>query len=193
VHGAIQESEHVFMTNGFDYCLEDPVKILEIGFGTGLNTLLAAVRGFQDSRQIFYTAIEKYPLHDKIVKVLNYPEFTGENSKMIFEKIHSSEWGKVSKINKNFNLIKICCDLVKESIEGCFNLIFFDAFGPDKQPEMWTKDVFNKVSTVTTTKGILVTYSAKGEVKRNLESCGFNVSRLPGPPGKREMIRAIKS
>jgi tRNA U34 5-methylaminomethyl-2-thiouridine-forming methyltransferase MnmC len=193
VHGAIQESEHVFMANGFDFCSEDPVKIFEIGFGTGLNGLLTAVRGIRDSRQIFYTAIEKYPLQDKIVKVLNYPEFTGRNGKMIFEKIHSCEWGKVSKISKNFNLIKICCDLVNESIDGCFNLIFFDAFGPEKQPEMWTAEIFKKISAVTATKGILVTYSAKGEVKRNLESGGFNVSRIPGPPGKREMIRAIKS
>ncbi len=193
IHGAVQESEHVFMKNGFDFCTEDPVKILEIGFGTGLNALLTAIRSLDASREVFYTAIEKYPLQDKIVKVLNYPEFAGDKGKRIFEKIHSCGWGKFSRIRQNFILIKISFDLLKDRMNGCYNLVYFDAFGPDKQPEMWTKDVFEKISAVTAAGGILVTYSAKGAVKRNLEYCGFKVSRLPGPPGKREMIRAIKS
>ncbi len=154
--------------------------------------MLTAVKGIDGKREIFYTAIEKYPLQNEIVKVLNYSLFTGEKGKMIFDEIHLCEWGKIHKICNNFNLIKVNCDLLKDNIGGCFNLVFFDAFGPDKQPEMWTKDVFNKISGITATGGILVTYSAKGEVKRNLEGCGFKVSRLPGPPGKREMIRAIK-
>ena len=192
IYGAVQESVHVFIRNGFDYCNEDPVKILEVGLGTGLNALLTAVRSHGGTRQIFYTGIEKYPLQNEIVKVLNYPLFTGENGKVIFDEIHACEWGKMYSICDNFNLTKINGDLLKENIEGCFNLVFFDAFGPDKQPEMWTGDVFKKISGITTNGGILVTYSAKGEVKRNLEESGFKVSRIPGPPGKREMIRAIK-
>jgi tRNA U34 5-methylaminomethyl-2-thiouridine-forming methyltransferase MnmC len=155
--------------------------------------LLTAIRSFDGKREIFYSAIEKYPLQNKIVKVLNYPLFTGEKGKRIFDEIHSCEWGKIHKICNNFNLIKINGDFLKYRIDGCFNLIFFDAFGPDKQPEMWTEDIFKKVSGITATLGILVTYSAKGEVKRNLESNGFKVNRIPGPPGKREMIRAIKT
>jgi len=192
IYGAVQESLHVFIRNGFDYCNEDPVKILEVGLGTGLNALLTAVRSHGGTRQIFYTGIEKYPLQNEIVKVLNYPLFTGENGKVVFDEIHACEWGKMHSICDNFNLTKINGDLLKENIEGCFNLVFFDAFGPDKQPEMWTGDVFKKISGITTNGGILVTYSAKGEVKRNLEESGFKVSRIPGPPGKREMIRAIK-
>jgi len=193
IHGAVQESEHVFIKNGFDVCDENPVTLFEAGFGTGLNALFTAIRGLGTGKEIFYTAIEKYPLDNEIVKVLNYPAFAGEKGKMIFDQIHSCEWGKLHKIVTGFYLTKIEGDLVNDTITGSYNLVYFDAFAPDKQPEMWTKDVFRKISQVTAANGIFVTYSAKGDVKRNLEGSGFRVSRLPGPPGKRHMIRAIKS
>jgi tRNA U34 5-methylaminomethyl-2-thiouridine-forming methyltransferase MnmC len=190
--GAISESEHVFIRNGFCFCTEDQVNIFEVGFGTGLNALLTAIKAMDGKKEVFYTAIEKYPVENEIVKMLNYPSFTGETGRRIFDEIHSCEWGKSHRICENFSLIKINGDLTKEQPEGFFNLIYFDAFGPDKQPEMWSMNVFNKISRITSVNGIFVTYSAKGEVKRNLEGCGFKVSRIPGPPGKREMIRAIK-
>jgi len=193
VHGAIQESEHVFLKNGYDFCKNEPLNILEIGFGTGLNALLTALRAISGNRKVNYMAIEKYPVENKIVKVLNYPLFTGLKGKEIFNEIHSCEWGKNIDICNNFCINKIHGDLLTERLSGYFNMVYFDAFGPDKQPEMWTKNILMKISQVTAENGIFVTYSAKGEVRRNLAACGFRVFRLPGPPGKREMLRAIKT
>jgi tRNA U34 5-methylaminomethyl-2-thiouridine-forming methyltransferase MnmC len=192
IHGAVQESTIVFIRNGFEYCQADPVNILEIGFGTGLNALLTAEKCINTKRKAFYTSIEKNPLKENLTNKLNHWTFAGEKGKQIFDSIHSSKWGFFEKITENFDLKKLKCDLISEDIEGRFDLIYFDAFSPDKQPEMWTRDVFMKLTEVTVSKGILVTYSAKGEVKRILKSCGFNIDLLPGPPGKREMIRAIK-
>jgi len=192
IHGAVQESMIVFIRNGFEYCQANPVNILEIGFGTGLNALLTAVKCINTNRKTIYTSIEKNPLTENLINKLNHWSFAGEKGKQIFDSIHSSEWGFFKKITENFNLKKLKCDLLRDDIEGKFDLIYFDAFGPDKQPEMWTWNVFMKLAEVTASKGILVTYSAKGEVKRILKSCGFKISLLPGPPGKREMIRAVK-
>jgi tRNA U34 5-methylaminomethyl-2-thiouridine-forming methyltransferase MnmC len=192
VHGAVQESQFIFIDNGFDFCKTDPVSILEIGFGTGLNALLTAVRGYNGNREINYSSIEKYPLDEKTTNSLNHYKFAGEKGKEIFQIIHSSPWNIEVSICRNFNLKKIKADFTKEPVSGKYDLIYFDAFGPDKQPEMWTRDLFSGIAAVTNKNGILVTYSAKGEVKRNLKSCGFDVTLLPGPPGKRQMIRAVK-
>jgi tRNA U34 5-methylaminomethyl-2-thiouridine-forming methyltransferase MnmC len=192
VHGAVQESKFIFIKNGFDFCEADPLFILEIGFGTGLNALLTAVRSTAGTRGVNYTSIEKHPLDYKMISSLNHHEFAGENGKEIFDHIHSSPWNTSVKICRNFNLRKIETDFTKEQLSGRYNLIYFDAFGPDKQPEMWTSEMFSGISAVTDKNGILVTYSAKGEVKRSLKACGFDVTLIPGPPGKRQMIRAVK-
>jgi len=192
VHGAVQESNHIFIRNGFMASRANPVRILEIGFGTGLNALLTAVVSKAEGREVIYTSIEKYPVPAEILGSLNHNEFAGENGKELFQLIHSAEWNKKVKISQNFTLEKIHADLTETALTGLYDLIYFDAFGPDKQPEMWTREIFSRISNVTVTNGILVTYSAKGEVKRSLKSCGFNVSLLPGPPGKRQMIRAFK-
>jgi tRNA U34 5-methylaminomethyl-2-thiouridine-forming methyltransferase MnmC len=192
VHGAVQESNHIFISNGFGYCKADPVSILEIGFGTGLNAFLTAVISNKGTREVFYTSIEKYPLDTEIISLLNHYKFAGENSREIFQIIHSVPWNISVNISKNFTLKKIEADFTKERLTGKYDLIYFDAFGPDKQPEMWTKELFSEISDITNKNGVFVTYSAKGEVKRNLKACGFDVMLLPGPPGKRQMIRAIK-
>jgi tRNA U34 5-methylaminomethyl-2-thiouridine-forming methyltransferase MnmC len=192
IHGAVQESSFIFTGNGFGACDADPVFILEVGFGTGLNALLTAIKALNDPRQVFYTSLEKYPLEKELIGSLNYYRFAGEGGKMIFNNIHDSEWNKMVKITPNFSLMKIKTDLTLHKPEGLYDLIYFDAFGPDKQPEMWTPEIFSSISAVTRKNGILVTYSAKGEVKRNLKANGFEVSLLPGPPGKRQMIRAVK-
>lgn len=191
-HGAVQESEFIFINNGFRFCKTDPVSILEIGFGTGLNALLTAIESLDDNRKVYYNSLEKYPLDKEILNSLNYHEFAGVNGKEIFHLIHSSPWNADVVINKNFTLKKTETDLTKEKPSGSYDLIYFDAFGPDKQPEMWTKEIFAGIAAITKKDGILVTYSAKGEVKRTLRACGFNVSLIPGPPGKRQMIRAVK-
>jgi tRNA U34 5-methylaminomethyl-2-thiouridine-forming methyltransferase MnmC len=192
VHGACQESTFIFIRNGFDFCEADPLSILEVGFGTGLNALLTAIRSRAGSREVNYTSLENHPLDNKIILSLNHHEFAGENGKEIFHLIHSSPWNVSVNICRNFNLKKIETDFTKSRPSGKYDLIYFDAFGPDKQPEMWTREMFTGISAVTNRNGILVTYSAKGEVKRSLKACGFNVTLLPGPPGKRQMIRAVK-
>jgi tRNA U34 5-methylaminomethyl-2-thiouridine-forming methyltransferase MnmC len=192
VYGAVQESKFIFVKNGFDFCKADPINIFEAGFGTGLNALLTAVRCLKGKREVFYTSIEKYPLADEIITLLNYPLFTGKEAQNIFKCIHESGWNKMQNICVNFNLRKIKGDITSYHLTGCYDLIYFDAFSPDKQPEMWSSNVFTKISGITAENGIFITYSVKGDVKRNLKSCGFDVHILPGPPGKRHILRAIK-
>jgi tRNA U34 5-methylaminomethyl-2-thiouridine-forming methyltransferase MnmC len=192
INGAVQESNHIFIKNGFEVCKADPVGILEIGFGTGLNALLTALKCMSGKKEVNYTSIEKYPLGEWIIKSLNHSEYAGENAKEVFQMIHAAPWNISVNICKNFNLKKIETDFTADPLSGRYDLIYFDAFGPDKQPEMWTKDVFEKIASVTKRNGMLVTYSAKGEVKRTLTACGFDVTLLPGPPGKRQMISAVK-
>ena len=193
IHGAIQESEHVFVKNGFDFAGSDPLYIFEAGFGTGLNALLTAIRNLKSKRRVIYTAYDKYPVDATILKSLNYHSFFGPEGSEIFRLIHASEWGKKGIIGYNFEIIKVKGDIVKDPILGRYGLIYFDAFGPDKQPEMWTTEVLGKIARITVKDGIFVTYSSKGDVKRRLRECGFRVSLLPGPPGKRHIIRAVKS
>jgi tRNA U34 5-methylaminomethyl-2-thiouridine-forming methyltransferase MnmC len=191
-HGAVQESSLVFIKYGLDFCKEDPVKIFEVGFGTGLNALLSCMYSMQYGRKVNYTSIEKYPLDESLIISLNHNEFAGEYGKQIFSRIHNARWGRIEVINNHFCLEKIEFDLTREIPEGTFHVIFFDAFGPEKQPEMWTPEIFEKIASITLPRGILVTYSSKGDVKRALRSVGFKVQLLPGPPGKRQMIRAVK-
>jgi tRNA U34 5-methylaminomethyl-2-thiouridine-forming methyltransferase MnmC len=144
------------------------------------------------NRVVNYTSIEKFPISENIIRILNHHQFAGEKGKVIYNFIHATPWNISVNICKNFNLKKIKGDFIVEPPSGRFDLIYFDAFGPDKQPEMWTKEIFAGIAANTNKNGILVTYSAKGEVKRNLKACGFDVTLLPGPPGKRQMIRAVK-
>lgn len=192
IHGALQESLYIFIGCGLRFSREEAVNILEVGFGTGLNALLTAIDSTSVTRKIQYTTLEKYPLAADLLSKLNYSGFTGPEGSIVFKKIHDAEWNTRVIISNNFILEKIKMDLVTDPVNGKYNLIYFDAFGPDKQPELWRRQVFEKIAEVTASGGILTTYSAKGEVKRNLIACGFEVSMLPGPPGKRQIIRAIK-
>lgn len=192
VHGAVQESEHIFLKAGFDTCRADPVNILEAGFGTGLNALLTAVRSLAVSRQVYYTSLEKFPLGDGVMKSLNHSLYAGAEGSRIADAIRMAPWGEMTPIYGNFNLLKKKADLLSEVLEGSYDLIYFDAFGPGKQPEMWSRQIFEKIAAVTVSGGILVTYSCKGEVKRTLRAVGFSVEMLPGPPGKRHIMRAVK-
>jgi tRNA U34 5-methylaminomethyl-2-thiouridine-forming methyltransferase MnmC len=192
IHGAVQESTFIFINTGFRFCKADPLNIFEVGFGTGLNALLTAIISKAGERVVNYTAIEKHPLNKSVTSTLNHHLFAGEEGQKISESIHSSPWNVQVNICNNFNLKKIYGDFIAESPSGMYDLIYFDAFGPDKQPEMWTIGIFNRIAAMTIKSGILVTYSAKGEVKRNLKASGFEVTVLPGPPGKRQITRAIK-
>jgi tRNA U34 5-methylaminomethyl-2-thiouridine-forming methyltransferase MnmC len=192
IHGAVQESEHIFIKAGYEKCNADPVHIFEAGFGTGLNALLTAVRSITDKKEVFYTSVEKYPVSNDLIKSLNHYEYAGPDGKRVFELIHSSPWGEMQSICNKFNLLKQEGDLTDFIPTHPIDLVYFDAFGPDKQPSMWTMEIFRNIASSMRSGGTLVTYSAKGEVKRNLRSVGFNVKLLPGPPGKREIICANK-
>jgi tRNA U34 5-methylaminomethyl-2-thiouridine-forming methyltransferase MnmC len=193
IHGAISESEFIFINCGLDYSGANPVRIFEAGFGTGLNALLSAVYSLAHDREIFYTSIEKYPVNSETINSLNYADLVKSEDNKLFEKIHACKWDVPEMVTRNFTLLKIKGDLITDEIPGNFDLIYFDAFGPDKQPEIWTDAVFRKISASTLPNGILVTYSVKGEVQRILKNNGFDVRLLPGPPGKRQILRALKN
>lgn len=191
VHGAIQESEHIFIKNGLLSLNLKEIRILEAGFGTGLNVLLTLLNAKERSLTIHYTSVEKYPLAHSDAMDLNYGKITGNEE--IFSKIHSAPWEIYSEISDRFFLRKTEADLKSYVPDERYDLIYFDAFGPDKQPGVWSEEIFNRFSNALPSGGLFLTYSAKGIVKRNLRSAGFVVTLLPGPPGKRHITRAIKS
>lgn len=192
VHGAIQESQHVFIRHGLNLFSERKcVKIFEIGFGTGLNALLSLDFAVAHRMNVDYYAIEKYPLDESVYGRLNYANAIGGYG-FEYTLMHEAEWGGRTSIADAFNLTKIKADLTNSNIGNGYDLVYQDAFAPDKQPEMWTADVFEKLYEAMSKCGVLVTYSAKGQVRRNMQAAGFTVERLPGPPGKREMLRACK-
>jgi len=191
-HGARQESEYVFINKGLDFFLkQNPTKsvsILEIGFGTGLNALLTAQKSIADLISVNYTTLETHPVPSDIWKTLNY-----SLNDLVFEDIHNASWNEWITIHPTFKLFKnqISLQQVVFSVKQ-FDVIFFDAFAPNKQPEMWTYEMLEKIYQAMNPNGIFVTYCAKGQLKRDLKSLGMRVESLPGPPGKREMVRAIK-
>ena len=191
-YGAITESKHIFIGAGLASLTSRNISILEVGFGTGLNALLTALYAGEHKIRVTYTSLEKYPLDPEIVQQLNYGMLTGSNGTELFEAIHSAPWGAPVMITEWFSLKKMQADLTADDPEGLFDLVFFDAFGPDKQPEIWTEEVMRRIAAVTRPGSVFVTYSAKGSLKRMLRALGFDVTLLPGPPGKRVMTRAVK-
>jgi tRNA U34 5-methylaminomethyl-2-thiouridine-forming methyltransferase MnmC len=193
IHGALQESSHIFIREGYKHTREFPVHIFEAGFGTGLNAFLTYLASEEEGRSVCYTAIEKYPLEDPVTRLLNYPEKTDPAKAEIFYAIHHAPWGQKIRISEHFTLSKIQGDLLELQVkDASFDLVYFDAFGPEVQPELWTEEIFRKVYLSMKEGAILVTYSVKGSVKRALKAAGFSIAKLPGPPGKREMMRATK-
>ena len=190
--GALTESKHIFINAGLASLSGDTVSILEVGFGTGLNALLTALFAGEHNVSVSYTSLEKYPLEPSVVRQLNYGDLAGSNGPELFEAIHQAPWGNAADITEWFSLNKILTDLTTEDPRGIYDLVYFDAFGPDKQPEMWTEEVISRIAAVTRSGSVFVTYSAKGSLKRMLRSFGFDATLLPGPPGKRVMTRAAK-
>jgi tRNA U34 5-methylaminomethyl-2-thiouridine-forming methyltransferase MnmC len=195
VHGAIQESLHVFMRMGFDEAQKhrQALRILEIGFGTGLNawlTLLAA-----GNAKVHYTSLEAYPVDPQQATQLNYASHEGaQGDAALFAQMHEAAWNEAVPLTAGFTLQKMHCTLHAFVPEpGAFDLIYFDAFAPRVQPELWTQEVFEKMYFALATGAILTTYCAKGQVRRNIQAAGFMVERLQGPPGKREMLRGRKA
>jgi tRNA U34 5-methylaminomethyl-2-thiouridine-forming methyltransferase MnmC len=193
IHGAIQESGHIFMREGFDKIQAFPVSIFEAGFGTGLNAFLTFLASEGKAGSIFYTAIENYPVEEKITLSLNYPELINPAKAEVFRAMHNAPWNKEINLSRHFTLLKIKEDLCKIQLpETAYDLVYFDAFSPAVQPELWTEEIFRKLFTSMKAGAFLVTYSVKGSVTRALTTVGFIVEKLPGPPGKRAMTRATK-
>ncbi|TSA23637.1 MAG: SAM-dependent methyltransferase [Bacteroidetes bacterium] len=196
-YGAVQESEYVFIKQGLLAVGEevDPVEVFEVGFGTGLNALLALFTAKAQRREVRYTAVELHPLGREVWERLNYPEVLSDpDAGKWFRKIHEAPWEDPCRIEQHFRLTKIEGDLrLLPILESAFQIVFFDAFSPDVQPHLWSREIFGKMFRILRPGGILVTYSCKGEVKRALKEAGFTTEKLPGPPGKREILRAWKS
>lgn len=191
MHGAETEAIHVFISNGFRYVLEnnlrqEKLRVLEAGFGSGLNAWLTMREAGEMGVSVDYTGIELYPVELSVIKDTSYAAYTG------FSELHQSAWNTATAITPQFTLTKLDTDLSFLNIDTTFDLVYFDMFSPDVRPELWSTEVFSLIYERMRDYGVLVTYSAKGDVKRALRAAGFEVSRLPGAPGKRHMLRAVK-
>jgi tRNA U34 5-methylaminomethyl-2-thiouridine-forming methyltransferase MnmC len=194
-YGAIQESNHVFIHSGLLPLLkkQDKISILELGFGTGLNVLLTW-KNIADIEKasIDYHSFDVFPLPKDVLNACAYNEWL-QIPVEISQNILMSEWDKIIKVDSSFNLKKSFKDILTENLpKNYFDIIYFDAFSPESQPELWSTSLFEKIYESMTNQAVLVTYCAKGEVKRILKKIGFSLESLPGPPGKREMTRATK-
>ncbi|MGK0387360.1 MAG: tRNA U34 5-methylaminomethyl-2-thiouridine-forming methyltransferase MnmC [Maribacter sp.] len=194
IHGAIQETQHVFIDAGLDYQAQQKseVSILEIGWGTGLNSYMTLLESDKRKLPIHYTTIEAYPISLKQAKGLNYAENLQQEDPQSFLQLHELEWEKAHAISPFFNFTKYQMLFEKIDFNNQFDIIYFDAFAPNAQAEFWEEDFLSKMYQSLQKGGILVTYCAKGSFKRALKAAGFTVESIPGPPMKREMVRAIK-
>lgn len=192
IFGAITESKYIFIDKGLNYSIANPVKVLEIGFGTGLNAFLTLIECLKNNKPIIYESIELFPLITELARNLNYAELINPLYAKYFIQLHECKWNENITIIPGFCFKKIYGNVTEIEIPLGFDVVFFDAFSPEKQPELWSEGVFSKIHKAMNQGGILTTYCAKGEVKRLLKDMGFKVELLSGPPGKRHIIRAIK-
>lgn len=194
-HGAIQESVHVFIEAGLRYIsgrLErrDTLRIFEMGFGTGLNAFLTAIEVKKTKTNIHYTAVETAPLSLQEAGKLNYTQVLSYEE--LFQQLHQCNWNAEVQLSDCFSITKLHTDLAAFQSFHLYHLIFYDAFAPSAQPELWTQEVFEKLFAMLEPNGVLVTYCSKSDVRRAMQAAGFMVEKLPGPKGKREMVRATQ-
>lgn len=192
-HGAIQESMHVFIEAGLRYQLqrtEGPLNILEMGFGTGLNALLTWLE--PGGRLIRYESLEAFPIDMEMASQLNYGSALADpTAARKLQQLHEAPWNQWVQPDDLFHLQKHQVKLAEFESNEQYDLIYFDAFAPGAQPDLWTESIFRKLFGYTKPGGVLVTYCSKGDVRRAMQAAGFQIEKIPGPPGKREMIRAI--
>jgi len=199
-HGAIQEANHVFIKHGLYHLCHserseeslENLSILEIGFGTGLNAFITLLEAEKLKVNINYVGVEAYPISSEELSALNYADLLSKENEDIFKKLHHFSWEENHLINNYFSITKRRHFFEDINDIEKYNLIYFDAFGARVQPELWTETIFKIMYKALKPKGVLVTYSAKGSVRRAMQSVGFTVERLDGPPGKREMLRSCK-
>jgi tRNA U34 5-methylaminomethyl-2-thiouridine-forming methyltransferase MnmC len=195
IHGAIQEAIHIYINAGFNYLIDKKsLNVLEVGFGTGLNTFLTYREGLNNVVEVNYSSIEAYPLSKEDIEPLNYLQQlnASEIETQVFNEMHQIEWNKENKLTDQFVLRKLEMLLQDFDEKEVYDVVYFDAFGPRVQTELWEVPILQLMYEALLPKGILVTYCAKGSVKRALKEVGFIIENIPGPPGKREMTRAIK-
>lgn len=194
VNGALQESIHVFIDAGLERLNKSDIRLLEVGFGTGLNALLTLKRVEEKTaiKQLTYFSFEPFPLKWSLVESLNYGELVWCERKEYFDQLHLAAWEEPVTITNRFVLHKRGEDINHALLPDQIDLIYFDAFAPEKQPEMWSQALFDKLFAVAAPGAVIVTYCAKGEVRRMMQSAGFSMQRLPGPPGKRHMLLGEK-
>lgn len=192
-HGAIQEAKHVFIKNGFEQFSQPVLSILEIGFGTGLNTFITFLEALKSEIKINYVGVEAYPVDFNEIAQMNYvKELQATEFESVFQEMHDKAWNVNVKISEDFYLNKRQQFFNEINDVEVFDLIYFDAFGYRVQPELWSTEIFKKMFNALKPGGKLVTYAARGVVKRSMIEVGFTVEKLAGPPGKREMFRASK-
>jgi tRNA U34 5-methylaminomethyl-2-thiouridine-forming methyltransferase MnmC len=192
--GAIQEAKHVFIKSGLSLLKDKSVSILEIGFGTGLNAFITFLEAIKSIQNINYVGVEAFPVEFDIIEKLNYvSELEALEYQSVFNEIHQSNWDVENKITSYFNLTKRNQKFEDISDSEKYNLIYFDAFGFDVQPELWSEEIFKRMYDALLPGGILVTYACRTSIKKAMLNIGFRVEKLPGAPGKREMLRAIKN
>lgn len=193
--GARGESMHVFIREGLEHWLSEnqasEIKILEIGLGTGLNAFLTAQFANQRNQKIHFTSLEPFPIEKDIYENLNY--FGSSEEKQFLKDIHDSTWEKPVGINTHFELLKLPSKLEDFASSNSFHIIYFDAFAPSKQPEVWSLENLKKCHSLLEKGGVLTTYCAQGQFKRNLAEAGFEVETLQGAMGKKEMVRGVKN
>lgn len=192
-HGSIQEANHVFIKNGIESIEKFEISVLEVGFGTGLNAILTYDYAKCNNKKITYFGLESFPLSKEIITQLNYKDEIPGFDLAVFSKMHKSTWNIENEIDSYFSLNKIHETLQKFTTKDKFDVIYYDAFGPRAQKEMWEKSLFEKLFAMLNEGGKLVTYCAMGQFKRDLKSCGYTVICVPGPPGKREMTIGYKN
>ena len=189
-YGAVNESVHIFIESGLKHCQKNPVSILEIGFGTGLNALLTLNESILTNRVVSYYSLEKYPLAKNEWRSLNYSGMDEIENSHLFENLHELDWDSWHSLNDTFRLYKEKVDLLTFRTSLKFDLIYFDAFSPNVQPELWSEKIFENMHECLNPGGLLLSYSVKGTVKRALKSAGFTTELIPGPKGKRVIMRA---
>ncbi len=191
--GALTEARHVYIDMALRAANKPDARVLEIGFGTGLNTFLTLLASQREGWHIDYTSFELYPLTPEQAQQLDYPRLIAPEATLLFEQLHRCQWDEAVPISPHFTLCKRHADFTHTDLVDTYDVVYFDAFAPEKQPEMWSEAIFQKLFDYLSSGGILTTYCAKGEIRRRLQACGFRVERLPGPPnGKREILRATK-
>lgn len=192
-HGAIQEAYHVFIKNGFSLFEGRPISILEIGFGTGLNCFITYLEAQKSNQKIDYVGVEAYPVEKEEALLMNYPKEISKSETPMFLQMHESSWEQKTSLSDNFTLTKRKQFFQDISDENAFDLIYFDAFGFRVQPELWSEEIFAAMFRALKPNGVLVTYACRTSIKNAMLSAGFSVEKLPGAPGKREMLRASKA